>query len=108
MPSESDSLQIFLHFRDLAEDLSVPWCEYWDFLEGFADLNTEEGMGSLEQYLCDVELESSSSSDDDMFDCSDILNVLEHDVENDLNSSLTMQTIQNVTLPGKTRSEFRR
>lgn len=28
-----------------------PWAEYWDFLDSFIDLSTEEGLRRLEEYL---------------------------------------------------------
>ncbi|KAK3932424.1 Ankyrin repeat and LEM domain-containing protein 2 [Frankliniella fusca] len=37
--------------RDLAADRSVPWKEYWPFLNTFTDLTSNEGLSLLEEYL---------------------------------------------------------
>ncbi|KAL0273358.1 UNVERIFIED_CONTAM: hypothetical protein PYX00_006045 [Menopon gallinae] len=37
--------------RNLALELTVPWKEYWPFLDTFVDLSSEEGLQMLEQYL---------------------------------------------------------
>ncbi|MFT7808403.1 ankyrin repeat and LEM domain-containing protein 2 isoform X1 [Arapaima gigas] len=37
--------------RDLAHELGHPWVEYWDFLGGFADLSSADGLRKLEEYL---------------------------------------------------------
>uniref|UniRef100_A0A8C5PA20 Ankyrin repeat and LEM domain-containing protein 2 n=1 Tax=Leptobrachium leishanense TaxID=445787 RepID=A0A8C5PA20_9ANUR len=41
--------------RELAHELVVPWLEYWDFLGGFADLSSQEGLPKLEEYLSNKE-----------------------------------------------------
>lgn len=37
--------------REIAHDMGHPWAEYWDFLDSFIDLSTEEGLKRLEDYL---------------------------------------------------------
>lgn len=37
--------------RELAKEMRVPWCEYWDFLEASINLETEEGLQKLEDHL---------------------------------------------------------
>lgn len=37
--------------RDLAHELGHPWAEYWDFLDSFVDLQSNEGLKVLEEYL---------------------------------------------------------
>ncbi|XP_041742092.1 ankyrin repeat and LEM domain-containing protein 2 [Coregonus clupeaformis] len=37
--------------REIAHDMGHPWAEYWDFLDSFIDLSTEEGLRRLEEYL---------------------------------------------------------
>ncbi|KAF5892873.1 ankyrin repeat and LEM domain-containing protein 2, partial [Clarias magur] len=37
--------------RDLARELGHPWAEYWDFLDGFVDLASVEGLRRLEEFL---------------------------------------------------------
>ncbi|KAK3100786.1 hypothetical protein FSP39_025313 [Pinctada imbricata] len=37
--------------RELAREMNVPWVEYWDFLQTYADLTTEDGLDLLEEYL---------------------------------------------------------
>ncbi|XP_060048675.1 ankyrin repeat and LEM domain-containing protein 2 [Erinaceus europaeus] len=37
--------------RDLAHELKYPWAEYWDFLDCFVDLSSQEGLQTLEDYL---------------------------------------------------------
>ncbi|XP_060752103.1 ankyrin repeat and LEM domain-containing protein 2 isoform X1 [Tachysurus vachellii] len=37
--------------RELAHEMGYPWAEYWDFLNCFTDLSTEEGLNMLEDYL---------------------------------------------------------
>ncbi|MCJ8742282.1 hypothetical protein PDJAM_G00080190 [Pangasius djambal] len=37
--------------RELAHEMGYPWAEYWDFLNCFADLTTEDGLSMLEDYL---------------------------------------------------------
>lgn len=31
--------------------MEYPWAEYWDFLNCFTDLSTEDGLSMLEDYL---------------------------------------------------------
>ena len=85
-------INYLLFSRYLAQDLSVQWCEYWDFLDGFADLNTAEGLSSLDQYLGEVELESTAGneSEDDMFDCSDVFTALNLDSNEQLTGKYTI------------------
>ncbi|XP_074651930.1 ankyrin repeat and LEM domain-containing protein 2-like [Tubulanus polymorphus] len=37
--------------RQLAEDMRVPWKEYWLFLKSFVDFKSENGLDKLEKYL---------------------------------------------------------
>ncbi|KAM4709716.1 ankyrin repeat and LEM domain-containing protein 2 isoform 3-T3 [Discoglossus pictus] len=37
--------------RELAHELDVPWVEYWDFLECFIDMSSQDGLVKLEEYL---------------------------------------------------------
>uniref|UniRef100_A0A665X337 Ankyrin repeat and LEM domain-containing protein 2 n=1 Tax=Echeneis naucrates TaxID=173247 RepID=A0A665X337_ECHNA len=37
--------------RDLAREMGHPWAEYWDFLDSFVDLSSNEGLRKLEEYL---------------------------------------------------------
>lgn len=37
--------------RELAHEMGYPWAEYWDFLNCFTDLSTEDGLNMLEDYL---------------------------------------------------------
>lgn len=37
--------------RDLAKEMNVSWCEYWDFLNASVDLTTDEGLQKLENHL---------------------------------------------------------
>lgn len=37
--------------RELAHEMGYPWAEYWDFLNCFTDLSTEDGLSMLEDYL---------------------------------------------------------
>lgn len=37
--------------RKLARELRVPWSEYWQFLDAFADFSTPEGLQKLEEHL---------------------------------------------------------
>uniref|UniRef100_A0A8C7USZ0 LEM domain-containing protein n=1 Tax=Oncorhynchus mykiss TaxID=8022 RepID=A0A8C7USZ0_ONCMY len=37
--------------REIAHGMGHPWAEYWDFLQSFTDLSTEEGWKRLEEYL---------------------------------------------------------
>lgn len=37
--------------RVLAHEMGYPWAEYWDFLNCFTDLSTEDGLSILEDYL---------------------------------------------------------
>ncbi|KAM4634328.1 ankyrin repeat and LEM domain-containing protein 2-like [Polymixia lowei] len=37
--------------REIAHNMGHPWAEYWDFLDSFVDLSTEEGLNRLEVYL---------------------------------------------------------
>ena len=60
--------------RKLAQQLHVPWTEYWQFLDAFVDLTSLEGLQRLEQYLykqCVVhtveDLFSSSSYEEEDF-----------------------------------------
>ncbi|XP_048850179.1 ankyrin repeat and LEM domain-containing protein 2 [Brienomyrus brachyistius] len=41
--------------RDLAHELGHPWAEYWEFLGGFVDLSTAEGLRKLEEHLSQKE-----------------------------------------------------
>ena len=41
----------FLLHRKLAKDLDVPWTEYWQFLDAFADFSTQDGLQKLDQHL---------------------------------------------------------
>ncbi|XP_076446856.1 uncharacterized protein LOC143284097 [Babylonia areolata] len=37
--------------RKLAKELQVPWTEYWQFLDAFADFSSHDGLRKLEQHL---------------------------------------------------------
>ncbi|XP_018604925.1 ankyrin repeat and LEM domain-containing protein 2-like isoform X1 [Scleropages formosus] len=37
--------------RELAHELGYPWAEYWEFLDTFINLSTEDGLELLEEYL---------------------------------------------------------
>lgn len=37
--------------REMAHSMGHTWAEYWDFLDSFVDLTTEEGLVRLEDYL---------------------------------------------------------
>ncbi|XP_060764695.1 palmitoyltransferase ZDHHC8B-like isoform X3 [Neoarius graeffei] len=37
--------------RELAHEMGYPWAEYWDFLNCFTDLSTEDGLSVMEDYL---------------------------------------------------------
>ncbi|KAM6986488.1 ankyrin repeat and LEM domain-containing protein 2-like [Aplochiton taeniatus] len=37
--------------REIAHSMGHTWAEYWDFLDSFVDLTTEEGLVRLEDYL---------------------------------------------------------
>ncbi|XP_034026978.1 ankyrin repeat and LEM domain-containing protein 2 [Thalassophryne amazonica] len=37
--------------RDLAHEMGHPWAEYWDFLDSFVDLSSDEGLRKLEEFL---------------------------------------------------------
>ncbi|KAI9557040.1 hypothetical protein GHT06_016837 [Daphnia sinensis] len=37
--------------RNIAQDLNVPWVEYWKFLDEFCDLCSSEGLRKLENYF---------------------------------------------------------
>ena len=43
---------VFFH-RKIAQSLGIPWKEYWDFLNSFVDITTEEGLEKLESYLAE-------------------------------------------------------
>ena len=34
--------------------MNIKWAEYWDFLECYADLSTEEGLQKLDNYLANM------------------------------------------------------
>lgn len=40
--------------RNLAEEYSVQWKEFWEFLNDFADLRDNSGLNMLEKYLMEV------------------------------------------------------
>lgn len=42
---------MWLSFRELADNHSTSWQEYWPFLDAFADLRSEEGLDKLEQFF---------------------------------------------------------
>ncbi|XP_057177124.1 ankyrin repeat and LEM domain-containing protein 2 [Triplophysa rosa] len=37
--------------RELARELGFPWAEYWEFLNCFIDLSTDDGLKMLEEHL---------------------------------------------------------
>ncbi|XP_072514875.1 ankyrin repeat and LEM domain-containing protein 2 [Salminus brasiliensis] len=37
--------------RELAHEMGFPWAEYWDFLNCFTDLSSDDGLVMLEEYL---------------------------------------------------------
>ncbi|OWF45782.1 Ankyrin repeat and LEM domain-containing protein 2 [Mizuhopecten yessoensis] len=37
--------------RDLAHQMQIPWLEYWEFLQTYADLSSEDGFDLLEEYF---------------------------------------------------------
>ncbi|XP_061189226.1 ankyrin repeat and LEM domain-containing protein 2-like [Saccostrea echinata] len=37
--------------RQLAHDMGIPWVEYWDFLQTYTDMTTDDGLDLLEEYL---------------------------------------------------------
>ncbi|XP_043830635.1 ankyrin repeat and LEM domain-containing protein 2 [Dromiciops gliroides] len=42
--------------RELAHELGFPWVEYWEFLDSFLDLSSQEGLRKLEEYLGQLEM----------------------------------------------------
>ncbi|XP_074156368.1 ankyrin repeat and LEM domain-containing protein 2 [Sminthopsis crassicaudata] len=42
--------------RELAHELGFPWVEYWEFLDSFVDLSSQEGLQKLEEYLSQLEM----------------------------------------------------
>ncbi|CAK8697250.1 unnamed protein product [Clavelina lepadiformis] len=64
--------------RELAKKAQIPWLEYWDFLQNFADFTTDDGLTQLETYLIkqterkysppssDIEVSVFESSDDSL------------------------------------------
>ncbi|XP_036620629.1 ankyrin repeat and LEM domain-containing protein 2 isoform X2 [Trichosurus vulpecula] len=42
--------------RELAHELGFPWVEYWEFLDCFVDLSSQEGLRKLEEYLGQLEM----------------------------------------------------
>lgn len=54
-PLDGDKLFFIFFFfclsRDLAREMGHPWAEYWDFLDSFLDLSSNEGLRKLEEYL---------------------------------------------------------
>ncbi|KAL8583378.1 hypothetical protein ACOMHN_035360 [Nucella lapillus] len=58
--------------RKLAKELKVPWTEYWQFLDVFADFSTQDGLRKLEQHLVKQQIQlavlsamDSGSSDEE-------------------------------------------
>lgn len=47
----SYNLLQFVFYRDLAHEMNVPWMEYWDFLQTYVDLTSDDGLELLEEYL---------------------------------------------------------
>ncbi|KAL0965666.1 hypothetical protein UPYG_G00284170 [Umbra pygmaea] len=37
--------------REIAHEMGLPWVEYWDFLDSFIDLSSEDGLRRFEDYL---------------------------------------------------------
>lgn len=37
--------------RELAHDMGIPWVEYWDFLQTYTDMTSDDGLDLLEEYL---------------------------------------------------------
>ncbi|XP_071950442.1 ankyrin repeat and LEM domain-containing protein 2-like isoform X2 [Antedon mediterranea] len=50
--------------RNIAQSMSVPWSEYWEFLDKFADFSTDEGLQLLENYLKHRNCIKTSCSDE--------------------------------------------
>lgn len=48
--------------RELAHELGFPWAEYWEFLNCFIDLSTQDGLGMLEEYLSGCKKGKESNS----------------------------------------------
>lgn len=71
------AVSILFH-RKLARELHVPWTEYWQFLDAFADFSTQEGLHKLEEHLNKqrallailTAVEAGSSDDDSVSDSS--------------------------------------
>lgn len=42
---------LFVILRQLAQNVKVPWTEYWSFLGGYADFSNLQGIAKLENYL---------------------------------------------------------
>lgn len=45
------SLNFIYFYRALAHDLGIPWVEYWDFLQTYSDMTSDDGLDLLEEYL---------------------------------------------------------
>lgn len=52
---------LYYTYRELAHEVAVPWTEYWDFLESYVDLSTDEGLKQLEGHLALQQEEYSGS-----------------------------------------------
>lgn len=37
--------------RKITDEMSIPWCEYWGFLDSYCNLKSKEGLDKLEIYL---------------------------------------------------------
>lgn len=53
--------------RELAHEMAYPWAEYWDFLNCFANLTTEDGLSMLEDYL-NKSVEQKNDADESFLD----------------------------------------
>ena len=44
-------MHILCVFRELAQDMGILWVEYWDFLQTYTDMTSDDGLDLLEEYL---------------------------------------------------------
>lgn len=85
--------------RNVAQDLKVPWIEYWSFLDEFCDLCSDDGLEKLEHFFREKRCEVDDSNE------SEAITQTKSPLS-DLCTKLSQLHLQSPTMSGNSDDQF--